>query len=85
MAAEVARNSLMSLFELLPHLGRLVATGGWLGNSGIRRTREAVLGPFEVPEVIQCGTRGAALLGVRAGGLSPAAFHLPPELTGVSE
>lgn len=87
LATEVARSALTSLRSLLPGLDRLVATGGWLSNPGIRRAREGVLGPFEVPDVRECGTRGAALLAGYAGGLflTRADFPAPPTATGVTK
>jgi len=85
MAAEVARDSLSSLHALLPALDRLVATGGWLSNPGIRQVREVVLGRFDVPEALQCGTRGAALLGARASGSSPTAPDLHQTRTGAGQ
>ena len=87
VATEVARDSLTSLDVLLPGLGKLVATGGWLRNPGIRRIREDVLGPFEVPDVLQCGTRGAALLAGQACGLFPSRADFPaaPTRAGVNE
>jgi sugar (pentulose or hexulose) kinase len=47
---------------------RLVLAGGWARNPAARSVKEAVLGPFDWPQVVQAGARGAALLaGIAAG------------------
>ena len=87
VATNVARDSLTALHDLLPGLEKLVATGGWLSNPHTRRLREDILGPFEVPDVLQCGSRGAAVLAGQACGLfaSRANFPSMPMTAGVDE
>jgi sugar (pentulose or hexulose) kinase len=47
---------------------RLVLAGGWARNPAARSVKQAVLGPFDWPQVTQAGARGAALLaGIAAG------------------
>lgn len=76
-ASRNARSSLDALAELLPGATLRVAAGGWLNNAGIRAVRQRVLGPFDVPAVSQCGTRGAALLAGLAAGLYPSRADFP--------
>ncbi len=76
-----ARDALDAVHRLVPAAGRLVAAGGWLGDPGIRALRERMLGPFEVPDVAQVGTRGAALLAGLAAGMHPTRAE-PPSLIG---
>ena len=47
---------------------RLVVTGGWARSEAFRAVKEATVGGFEQPPVVEAGARGAALLaGVAAG------------------
>ncbi|GGF18341.1 FGGY family carbohydrate kinase [Subtercola lobariae] len=73
-----ARDVLNSLSRLVPRATRLIAAGGWLGNEGIRDVREALLGPFEVFESGEAGTRGAALLAGLASGVYASRTDFPP-------
>jgi sugar (pentulose or hexulose) kinase len=57
---------------------RLVVTGGWARNPAFRAVKEATLGPFERPPVVEAGARGAALLGGCAAGVYGGVEDLPP-------
>lgn len=80
-ASRNTRAALGAMRELVPHATRLVAAGGWLADPGIRKVREHIIGPFEVPPVGQCGTRGAALLAGLAAGVYASRDDFP-SLTG---
>jgi sugar (pentulose or hexulose) kinase len=80
-ASRNTRAALDAMRELVPHATRLVAAGGWLADPGIRKVREHIIGPFEVPQVGQCGTRGAALLAGLAAGVYASRDDFP-SLTG---
>lgn len=56
---------------------RLVAVGGWLLDPAVRRVKEEILGPFEMPPVAEAGARGAALIGGVAAGLFADALAVP--------
>lgn len=56
---------------------RLVVTGGWARNAAFRAVKEATLGPFERPPVVEAGARGAALLAGCAAGLYRGVDDLP--------
>ena len=77
-SGRTARVSLDALFSLVPHRDRVVAAGGWLANAGIRRVRARTMGAFDVPDVAQAGTRGAALLAGLAAGVYASSAELPP-------
>ncbi|WP_460434171.1 FGGY family carbohydrate kinase [Angustibacter speluncae] len=57
---------------------RLVAAGGWLRNAGLVAVRARELGHFHVPDVDECGARGAALLAGLAAGVYSSRQDLPP-------
>jgi len=78
------RTTLREIHRFIPGATRLVSAGGWLGNSGIRATRERILGPYTVPGVQQAGARGAALLAGLAAELYPTRGDFP-RLTSIQE
>ena len=56
---------------------RLVVTGGWARDPAFRAVKEATLGAFEHPPVVEAGARGAALLAGCAAGLYGGVDELP--------
>lgn len=80
-ASRNTRVAVGAMRELIPHATRLVAAGGWLADPDIRAVREHIIGPFNVPPVGQCGTRGAALLAGLAAGVYASRGDFP-SLTG---
>ena len=56
---------------------RLVVTGGWARDAAFRAVKEAMLGTFEQPAVVEAGARGAALLAGCAAGFYDGDDDLP--------
>jgi len=70
--ASASRETARILRELEAVVGpptRLVVTGGWTRSEAYRAIKRDILGPFQVPDVVEAGARGAALFGGLAAGV----------------